>query len=176
MTLPLLLLAAALAAPETDDNAHAPAARELIAPQPVDRPLATPRDDVHGAANVAQVAPGLWRSAQPSAPGFKNLQALGIRTVVNLRRLNSDRGALAGLGLRYFHIHFAPWHAEDEDVVAIYRVYAEGWSMKEAMQELPRFGFHSIWHNLRVYLEHLDVAALRAKVAAAPAPAVEVVP
>ncbi len=205
MTLPLLLLAAALAAPEADDNAHAPAANEQIAPEPVDRPLATPRDDVHGAANVAQVAPGLWRSAQPSAAGFKNLKALGIRTVVNLRRLNSDRGPLAGLGQRYFHIHFAPWHPEDEDVVtflkivsdpknqpvlvhcqhgadrtgtmvAIYRVYAEGWSMTEAMQELPRFGFHSIWRNLRFYLEHLDVTALRAKVAAARAPVVDVVP
>jgi len=61
-------------------------------------------------------------------------------------------------------------------MVAIYRVYAEGWSMTEAMQELPRFGFHSIWRNLRFYLEHLDLAALRAKVAAARAPVVDVVP
>src|SRR5258708_37522308 len=125
MTLPLLLLAAALAAPEADDNAHAPAANEQIAPEPVDRPLATPRDDVHGAANVAQVAPGLWRSAQPSAAGFKNLKALGIRTVVNLRRLNSDRGPLASLSPRYFHHYFAPSHTADRELGTIPEVVRE---------------------------------------------------
>ena len=190
---------------EPDDDAHAPPAREAIAAEVVDRPLANPRDDVAGVPNLAQVAPGLWRSAQPSAAGFKNLKAMGIRTVVSLRRLKSDRPLLAGLGLRHFHIHFAPWHPEDEDVVtflkivsdaanhpvlvhcqhgadrtgtmvAIYRVYAQGWAMNEAMQELPRFGFHSIWRDLVLYLAHLDVAQLRAKVAAAPAPALRMIP
>ncbi|HVR63476.1 MAG TPA: tyrosine-protein phosphatase [Polyangia bacterium] len=195
----------AAARSERDDDAGAPPARVAIATEVVDRPLADPRDDVAGAPNLAEFAPGLWRSAQPSAAGFKNLKALGIRTVVSLRRLQSDRPALAGLGLRYFHIHFAPWHPEDEDVVkflkivsdpdnqpvlvhcqygadrtgtmvAIYRVYAQGWAMNEAMQELPRFGFHSIWWNLKRYLQRLNVAGLRAKVAAVPAPAARVVP
>jgi protein tyrosine phosphatase (PTP) superfamily phosphohydrolase (DUF442 family) len=109
------------------------------------------------------------------------------------------------IGLRYVHIHFAPWHAEDEDVVrflkvvsdpqnqpvlvhcqhgadrtgtmvAIYRAYAQGWTLTEAMQELPRFGFHSIWSNLKHYLARLDLRALRDKVASAPPPAVEIVP
>jgi protein tyrosine phosphatase (PTP) superfamily phosphohydrolase (DUF442 family) len=188
-----------------DDNALAPRPREPIATVPAARPLATPRNDVPGAPNLAEVAPGLWRSAQPDAVGFKNLRAMGIKTVVSLRRLNSDRPALRGQGLRYRHIRFAPWHAEEEDVVtflkiatdpanqpvlvhcqhgadrtgtmvAIYRVYVQGWTMSEAMQELPRFGFHTIWHNLRMYLEHLDVSGLRAKVAAAPMPSLSLVP
>jgi protein tyrosine phosphatase (PTP) superfamily phosphohydrolase (DUF442 family) len=197
--------AVARVAADLDDNALAPPAREPIATVPAARPLATPRNDVPGVSNLAEVAPGLWRSAQPDAVGFKNLRAMGIKTVVSLRRLSSDRPALRGLGLRYRHIHFAPWHAEEEDViaflkiatdpanqpvlvhcqhgadrtgtmVAIYRVYVQRWAMSEAMQELPRFGFHSIWHNLRLYLERLDVSALRAKVAAAPMPSLHVVP
>jgi protein tyrosine phosphatase (PTP) superfamily phosphohydrolase (DUF442 family) len=201
----LLVIAAPALAGPLDDDARAPVAALPIAPEPVNRPLATPRDDVAGAPNLAEVAPGLWRSAQPSAAGFKNLKALGIRSVVSLRRLHSDRAAMAGLGLRYFHIHFAPWRAEDEDVVtflkivsdpknqpvlvhcqhgadrtgtmvAIFRMYAQGWALNEALQELPRFGFHTIWQNLMLYLQRLDVAALRAKVAAAPARPLTVVP
>jgi protein tyrosine phosphatase (PTP) superfamily phosphohydrolase (DUF442 family) len=202
--LAIFVFEAAPAAAEVEDDANAPPAREPLVEQPVARPLASPRNDVPGVSNLAEVAPGLWRSAQPDAVGFKNLAAMGIKTVISLRRLHSDRPMMRGLGLRHRHIHFAPWRAEEEDVVtflkiatnpenqpvlvhcqhgadrtgtmvAIYRVYAQGWAMSEAMQELPRFGFHSIWHNLRMYLEHLNVAALGEKVAAAPMPSLSVV-
>lgn len=205
----VLLLAApaalAQAASAREDSAGAPAATEKIRPRKTDRPLASPRHDVAGAANLAQIGPGLWRSAQPTAEGFKNLKAMGIRTVVSLRRISSDRAALAGNGLRYVHINFAPWHAENEDVVrflkvvsdpqnqpvlvhcqhgadrtgtmvAIYRAFAQDWTLTEAMQELPRFGFHTIWSNLKQYLDRLDLNALRAEVAAAPVLLVEVIP
>jgi protein tyrosine phosphatase (PTP) superfamily phosphohydrolase (DUF442 family) len=190
---------------DVEDDAVAPPATQPIVAKKTTRPLATPHNDVPGAPNLAQVDAGLWRSAQPTAEGFKNLKALGIRTVISLRRLADDRTPLKGLGLRYVHIHFSPWHAEDEDVVrflkvvsdprnqpvlvhcqhgadrtgtmvAIYRAYAQAWPLTEAMQELPRFGFHSIWANLKSYLVHLDLRALRDEVAAAPPPAVEIVP
>jgi len=190
---------------DVEDDAVAPPATQPIVAKKTTRTLATPRNDVPGAPNLAQVDAGLWRSAQPTAEGFKNLKALGIRTVISLRRLADDRTPLKGLGLRYVHIHFAPWRAEDEDVVrflkvvsdpqnqpvlvhcqhgadrtgtmvAIYRAYAQAWPLSEAMQELPRFGFHSIWANLKSYLAHLDLRALHDKVAAAPPPAVEIVP
>jgi protein tyrosine phosphatase (PTP) superfamily phosphohydrolase (DUF442 family) len=188
-----------------DDKAAPPVPDAAIGERPVTRTLASPRNDVAGASNLAQVSPILWRSAQPTAEGFKSLKALGIRTVVNLRNVASDRNELQGLGLRYVHIHFATWHAEDKDIVAflkilsdpvnhpvlvhcqlgadrtgtmvaVYRVIMEGWTMEEAMQELPRFGFHSIWTNLKDYLQKLDAAAIRKQVEAAPAPKVEVVP
>jgi protein tyrosine phosphatase (PTP) superfamily phosphohydrolase (DUF442 family) len=197
--------AAVRSAEPGDDKAAPPAPDVAIAPREVGRALASPRNDVPGAPNLAQVSPVLWRSAQPTAEGFKNLQAMGIRTVVNLRNFTSDRDELKGLGLRYHHIHFATWHAEDEDVVAFlkivsdpanhpvlvhcqhgadrtgtmvaaYRVVMEGWTMEEAMQELPRFGFHSIWTNLKTYLQKFDAAAMKKMVDAAPAPKVEVVP
>ena len=186
------------------DNSGAPVPTEAIAKRTVARPLTTPRNDTPGVRNFAQVSPTLYRSAQPTREGFKESRRRGIRTVINLRNVSSDRDELKGLGLRYVHIHFAPWHPENEDVVkflkiatdpryhpvlahcqhgadrtgtmvAIYRVYAEGWSIEEAVQELPRFGFHTLWKNLKTYLENLDVEELRRQVQAAPAPVVELV-
>jgi hypothetical protein len=61
-------------------------------------------------------------------------------------------------------------------MAAVYRAYVQGWTMPEAMQELPRFGFHSIWANLKRYLERFDAEAIRKQVEAAPTPKVEVVP
>ena len=60
-------------------------------------------------------------------------------------------------------------------MVAIYRIYAQDWTMDEALQELSRFGFHAIWKNLKSYLKALDVAGLRRQVDDADAPRVDVV-
>jgi len=192
------------AAITSSDNRGAPKPTKAIPFKPVSRALASPRNDIPGLKNFAQVSPTLYRSAQPTREGFAELRRRGIRTIINLRNVSSDRKDLKGLGLNYLHIHFAPWHPENEEVVkflkvvtdpnhqpvlvhcqhgadrtgtmvAIYRVYAEGWRMEEAMQELPRFGFHSIWTNLKNYLEKLDGQRLRQQVQAARAPVVELI-
>ena len=48
-----------------------------------------------------------------------------------------------------------------------------GWTMDEAMQELPRFGFHRIWKHLKRYLKKLDMKDLRRQVEKAKAPKVD---
>jgi len=53
--------------------------------------------------------------------------------------------------------------------------YGSGQTIEEAQQELPRFGFHTIWTNLKTYLQKFDAAAMRKQVEAAPTPKVEVV-
>jgi protein tyrosine phosphatase (PTP) superfamily phosphohydrolase (DUF442 family) len=162
------------------------------------------RNDLPGLRNFAQVSPELWRSAQPTAEGFRQLRKMGLRTVVNLRSVASDRKALAGTGLAYVHIHFATWHPEEEDtvrflrvvtdptrqpvlvhcrrgadrtgmMVAIYRVYAQGWTEEAALAELPRFGYSPVWSNLKRFFQKVDFVALRRKVETAPAPKVEVI-
>ncbi|MBM4045799.1 MAG: hypothetical protein FJ279_11845 [Planctomycetes bacterium] len=188
-----LLLGVLLAS--LDANAQAPPPAEL----------ATPRNDIPALSNFAKVSDALYRGAQPTAEGFAKLKEMGVKTVVNLRGFHSDRGLMKGLGLNYVHISFKPWHAEDEDVipflklvlnpknqpvfvhclhgadrtgtmVAIYRVCGQGWKMDKAMEELPRFGFHTVWENLRRYLLALDPEALKAKAASAPDPKAERVP
>ena len=123
-----------------------------------------------GTPNLHQVSATLYRSAQPSAEGMRNLQALGVKTVINLRAFHSDRDELAGLKLSDEHIFMKTWHPEREDVVrflrvatdpdrapvlvhcqhgadrtgtmvAIYRVAVQGWSMDDAVLEMTRGGF-----------------------------------
>jgi protein tyrosine phosphatase (PTP) superfamily phosphohydrolase (DUF442 family) len=51
-----------------------------------------------------QVAPSLYRGAQPDAEGFTFLRDLGIRTVVSLRNDDSERALVEELGMRFVHI------------------------------------------------------------------------
>lgn len=39
-------------------------------------------------ANLSEIAPGAWRSNQPSPRGLRRLQKLGIKSVLNLRGVN----------------------------------------------------------------------------------------
>jgi len=97
--------------------ASSPRARER--PATWARPL-----DLPGCPNLHEVAPGLYRGAQPSAAGFASLSGLGIRTVVNLRALHADGDevAEAGVSLDVVHVPMVPWHPEDEDVVRFLRI------------------------------------------------------
>jgi protein tyrosine phosphatase (PTP) superfamily phosphohydrolase (DUF442 family) len=123
-----------------------------------------------GAPNLHQVSKTLYRSAQPSAEGMRNLEQHGIKTVLNLRAFHSDRDELAGTRLAGEHLFMKTWHPEREDVVkflklatdparvpllvhcqhgadrtgtmvAIYRVAVQGWSMDDAVREMTRGGF-----------------------------------
>jgi protein tyrosine phosphatase (PTP) superfamily phosphohydrolase (DUF442 family) len=123
-----------------------------------------------GVTNLHKVNDGLYRSAQPTEEGFKNLKALGIKTVVNLRAVHSDRDEITPLGLGYEHIKMKSWHAEEADVIrflrivsdpkqtpvlvhcqhgsdrtgtmcAIYRIAVQGWSKEEAIKEMTEGGY-----------------------------------
>jgi len=166
--------------------------------------LATPRNDIPGLPNFAKVSDQLYRGAQPTAEGFAALKAMGIKTVVNLRALHSDRKLLEGQGLQYVHISFKPWNPEEEDfvkflhvvinpdyqpvfvhcqhgadrtgiMVALYRVAELGWEPGRALEELPNFGFHEIWDDLREHFLELDIRKLKDKVKTASGPVPELV-
>ena len=138
---------------------------------PTDRPAhwAVPMQ-MEGLPNLHKVSNMLYRSAQPSAEGMKNLKALRIETVINLRSFHSDRDGIGEDGLAYEHIYMKAWHAEEEDAVrflkivtnpkrspvlvhcqhgadrtgtmcAVYRVAVQGWSKEEALKEMAQGGF-----------------------------------
>ncbi|MHC4644938.1 MAG: fused DSP-PTPase phosphatase/NAD kinase-like protein [Planctomycetota bacterium] len=128
------------------------------------------RLELAGVKNFHKVSEQLYRGAQPTAEGMKQLKELGIKTVVNLRSFHSDREEIGDTGLGYEHIYMKTWHAEEKEVVrflqivtdanrtpvfvhcqrgadrtgtmcAIYRAAAEGWSKDKAIEEMTEGGF-----------------------------------
>ena len=53
---------------------------------------------------------------------------------------------------------------------ALYRVAVQGWTKEEALREMTEggFGFHKIWKNLPVWLERLDIEAIKKKAGMGP--------
>lgn len=98
---------------------------------PVERP---------GLPNLHMVSEGLYRGAQPTAEGFRELKAMGVRTVLDLRSGHSDlemvrgSGASSGTekgpdpfanGLGYASIPMHAWDPEEEDIVAFLQVVTD---------------------------------------------------
>ncbi len=67
------------------------------------RACAERRSDL-GIANAAQLAPGIYRGAQPTAEGFQALKRLGVRTIVNLREEHSEKREVEAHGFRSVEI------------------------------------------------------------------------
>jgi tyrosine-protein phosphatase SIW14 len=129
--------------------------------QPLDRP---------GLSNLYKLSDDLYRGAQPTAEGFRQLQAMGVRTVVNLRSFHSDRDEMGDVPLGYEDIPMKAWHPEEEDVVrflqivtdpqktpvfvhcqhgsdrtgaisAAYRIAVQGWTADDAVDEMVGGGY-----------------------------------
>jgi protein tyrosine/serine phosphatase len=165
VVLPLLAAAALLGATSRPAEWAQPVARE-------------------GAPNLFKVTENLYRSAQPTAAGMKNLEALGIRSVINLRAFHSDRSEVVGTALLNEELSVKTWHLEDEDVVrvlrllkdtargpyllhcqhgadrtgtmiAMYRMVVQGWPREKAVDELVNGGYG--FHPVwRNILEYLE--------------------
>jgi len=126
--------------------------------------------DRKGLSNFYEVSTNLYRGAQPSAQGMKELKGMGIRTVVDLRSFHSDNSLVARGDLKLARLRMEPWHASDKDVVqflkivtdtnnlpvfvhcqrgadrtgmlcAVYRVVVCGWTKDAAIQEMKQGGF-----------------------------------
>ena len=196
-----LLLASALLA----GGCH-PAPRGVAAGLPPrSEAPAHPETGIAGLGNFGVVDPGLFRSAQPTAEGFREAKRRGVKTVVDLRSTHGDAVLLEGLGLAYVRLPMHEWSVGDADVVAFlkivadpanrpvlvhcasgenrtgalvaaYRVVEQGWSKADAVREMDAFGALPLWVNLRRYVETLDPDRIRALVAAAPPPRIDRTP
>ncbi|MBN1125999.1 MAG: dual specificity protein phosphatase family protein [Sedimentisphaerales bacterium] len=123
-----------------------------------------------GCPNAYQVSDILYRGAQPSAEGFKQLEKQGIKTVLNLRWMHSDRDELKGTNLDYIHIEMQAWDPEQDQIeeflkiitdpakhpvfvhcqhgadrtgamVAVYRIVVQGWTKEQALKEMTEGPF-----------------------------------
>jgi len=126
--------------------------------------------EISGLPNFHQVTAELYRGAQPTEAGFRELKKMGVRTVVNLRSLHSDKDEIGSTELEYEYIPMKAWHPEEEDIVrflrivtdknrkpvfvhcqhgadhtgtvcAIYRIAVCGWTKEEAISEMTQGGF-----------------------------------
>ena len=131
--------------------------------------IVAPRHDIPGLPNFARVSDGLYRGAQPTADGFRRLREMGVKTVVSLRSVHSDRDLLKGTGMRYVRIRCEAWDPDSDEyaaflkvalapenqpvfvhcqqgvdrtgvAVASYRMVVQGWTAEAAIAELDRFG------------------------------------
>ncbi len=126
--------------------------------------------ELSGVPNLYKVSDDLYRGAQPSSEGMRQIEKMGIKTVVNLRLVHSDRDEIENTELSYEHIPMLTWNTQDDDVVrflkivtdsnitpvfvhcqygadrtgtmcAIYRIAVEGWNKNEAIDEMTNGGF-----------------------------------
>lgn len=125
---------------------------------------------VAGVPNLHKVTDHLYRSAQPTAEGMKNLTKLGIKTIVNLRDNHSDTDEIGELPLKTRHIEIFAGNMKDKYVeeflaivddpeavpvlvhcqhgadrtgtmCAMYRILRQGWTPDEAIDELKDGGY-----------------------------------
>jgi protein tyrosine/serine phosphatase len=123
-----------------------------------------------GVPNFHKVSDNLYRGAQPTKEGFRQLKKSGIKTVVNLRAIHSDHDRIKDVNLNDERIPMTAWLPEEKDVVkflkiatdpnltpvfvhcqrgadrtgmmcAIYRVAVQDWTKDEAIEEMTKGGF-----------------------------------
>jgi protein tyrosine/serine phosphatase len=173
----LLALAWAPAFAQTNVDGQAGAPATAIAPTPAATAAAAVRNakwavpiTLAGVPNLHRITDGLYRSEQPTAEGFRNLEKLGIRTVINLRYFNSDDDEASGTALNLRRVKILTWRAGDDHVLevmrllrqkengpflihcqhgadrtglmsAMYRMLEQNWTPQEALAELVDGGY-----------------------------------
>jgi protein tyrosine/serine phosphatase len=169
MKLALALLAVLAAPVVAQDTTTTSAAQTPVAATTRPANWAVPIA-LEGVPNLHRITDSLYRSEQPTALGMKNLEKLGIRTVINLRFFNSDEDEVKGTSLRTERTKILTWSIGDKHVVevmkmlaktengpflihcqhgadrtglmtAMYRVLEQGWTPDEALRELTDGGF-----------------------------------
>ena len=126
--------------------------------------------------NLYRLNDSIYRSEQPSKKGFKHLEAEGVVTILNLRRLKDDNRKAKDTDLVLEHIRLKSkeideddiinalsvikeaekpilihcWHGSDRTGVisAAYRIVFENWTKADAIAELrlPELGYHEKWY------------------------------
>jgi protein tyrosine phosphatase (PTP) superfamily phosphohydrolase (DUF442 family) len=123
-----------------------------------------------GIPNFFKVSEDLYRGAQPTKEGIVQLRSMGIKTIIDLRSLHSDRDEIGNVEIGYERIYMKTWHPEEEDVIrflkivtdkektpvfvhchygadrtglmcAIYRATVCGWSKEAAADEMAYGGY-----------------------------------
>jgi protein tyrosine/serine phosphatase len=140
--------------------------------EPQSRPAAwATKLDRPGLPNLHKVNGHLYRGAQPTAEGIRELEKLGVKTIIGLRARHTDKDLLKNSKIAFEPIPIDTWRLEEEDVVrflrivtdksrqpvfvhcqhgadrtgtmcAAYRVVVDGWTKQQAIDEMTKGGFN----------------------------------
>jgi len=168
--------------------------------------FAKPCDDcMPGVQNFAKVSEDLWRGAQPTAEGFREMERRGLKTVVSFRHDHDDLPLLKGTKLRYLwipsfafrptekhlltflkvmedpangpvFIHCAQGRDRTGYNAAAYRMVVQGWRAEDAIREMNLFHFNKVWVGNPGYLKRQDPQELERKLKFLPMPALRSAP
>lgn len=121
--------------------------------------------DLEGVENLYKVSDALYRGAEPTEEGYKNLAKLGIKTIVSLQLPSPKKELIENLGMTSKHIPINPLNMKDEyaedflsivsnpknhpvyvhclygsdrtgTMVALYRIYIHHWTKEAALEEM----------------------------------------
>lgn len=141
--------------------------------------------------NFYQLDGKVYRAAQPDAKGFRELEQLGIRNVLNFRDHHSDNDEAKGTAIRLHRIKMEAGEIKDGDVIealriikdadgpvlihcwhgsdrtglisAMYRIVFQDWSKDAAIDELMHggYGYHTMYKNIPEYIRKMDVEKVK---------------
>jgi protein tyrosine phosphatase (PTP) superfamily phosphohydrolase (DUF442 family) len=124
-----------------------------------------------GVTNLYRVEADLYRSAQPDGAGFRELAALGVKTVLDLKGGDGDGDSAREVSLKLLHVPMTAFGLRNDRVLealrilsdpsnrplvvhcqqgadrtgalmALYRVVVQGWSKEDAIREMDEGGYH----------------------------------
>ncbi len=137
--------------------------------------------------NWYQVDAHLYRSEQPDDEAMAEIEAFGIKYVLNLREYHDDEDEIDKTHLIPLHVPIRTsdindkhvvkalrlirsadgpilvhcWHGADRTgtIIAMYRIIEQNWSKQEAIDELVHGGYHyhAVFDNIITYIQNVDI-------------------
>jgi len=158
LTLLILLLATGVTAGCSGDE-------QYKRPRDWAQPLLVP-----GVPNCYKISDNLYRGAQPTSEGMRNLEEMGVKTIINLRSIHSDKKKMRDTTLIYEKIPMLAFKPKEKQIArflelvtneeggpyfvhcmhgadrtgllcAAYRVAVQGWTKNEAIREMVEGGY-----------------------------------
>ena len=144
-------------------------------------PVALARDQVPGVRNFGRVTDMYYRGGEVTTRGLENLEAMGVRTVIDLTGKNDGEGKTCRrLGMKYYsfpmdanerpddasverilniiqsarepvYVHCSAGKHRAGTICALYRTRVQGWSPGRAWAEQQAYGFGSAKEHPEVY-------------------------
>jgi len=120
--------------------------------------------------NFHRISNTVYRGAQPRAEGLRELNEMGVKTIVNLREIRQDTDEIESYGFAYHHLPTQPWSVDERTIIAFlkkvtdknaqpvfvhchhgadrtgalcaaYRIVVDDWSKEAAIREMTLGGY-----------------------------------